>query len=127
MEKFANKDARFTPGGFFLSGDKTLQIVAICLRHKNLFVCWQTQQERRGQSHRPLRVPLDQIIGALFGGECVAVAADEVVRGKDVRLLLCKHLPNRQRKVLVKRVSVGLLGGVFTLLGSLKQRMISAA
>src|ERR1700737_3515213 len=42
-------------------------------------------------------------------------------------LLFCHQLANGKRKVLIKRVGVGLLGFVLTLLSGLKQRMVPAA
>src|ERR1700732_5263557 len=63
---------------------------------------------------------------ALFCGERVAVTADKIVRCQHVGLLFRDHLPNRQRKILVESVSVGLFGGVFPVLSGLKQSVVSA-
>jgi len=55
------------------------------------------------------------------------MAADKIVRCKDMRLLFGNQLANRQGEILVQYIGIGLLGLVFPLFCSVKQSVVTAA
>ena len=85
-ERNGAKSCNFSVGLRFLSGR-----MSVCARPSNA-------DDKRGGGYVPV-TPLSTsscVDGnpALFCGERVAVAANKIVRGKDVRLLLCHELAN---------------------------------
>ena len=63
----------------------------------------------------------------LLGHGGVATGFDEIVRGEHVCLLFDEEFADRQRKLMIEGLFVGLLGFILALFGGFEQAVIAGA